>query len=52
MSSRNEFSAGLGAKTCGAFADAGWSPAELNRFAEDSKLLERESWTLSVVKQR
>lgn len=39
MSERSDFSAGLGAKVCGAFADAGGTPEELNRLAENFKLV-------------
>jgi hypothetical protein len=39
MSERNEFSAGLGAKVCGAVADEGGTPAELNSFSENPILV-------------
>jgi len=41
MSNRNEFSAGLGAKVCGAVADAGGTPEELNGFSENVTLVKQ-----------
>jgi len=39
MSDRNTFSAGLGAKVCGAVADENGTPLELNKFAESPELV-------------
>lgn len=39
MSDRNEFSAGLGAKICGAWADAGGTPAQLNRLSQSPEVI-------------
>lgn len=39
MSTKSDFSAGLAAKMCGAFCEAGGTPAELNAVAENEKVL-------------
>ena len=39
MSDRSEFSIGLGAKICGAWADAGGTPTSLNALAEKTEVI-------------